>query len=334
MLLKRIGLFFLFSILLVTIALPQKNADADNSISAAEILSTVNGIRSGSYGLPALVENSALDSCAQWTADTMASIGATTHLVYLGYPAASTRCQSFGFGAGQTVFVTENWAMGASLSLNTLIYDYWADSAHMLPMTQSEYVYVGIGISTASNGETYYILQAGSAAGGGGGTSSGSGTSASSGTTSSVPDVSQYMIPVTVATPDAQGMVYHTVKYGQPLITIALAYGITLDELKSENGLTSDDIMEGTKLKIKQVPTPTPTPVVTAAATPVSAQQSNGNAPTPTPLIMPTPTPQPMQEQGFLPPLDQQTLGLAMMILSVIGLFASFYFILRRPPQG
>lgn len=330
---KRFRLLLITALLLTTLAFPQGTAAAGSTISGAEIIATANAIRTSGYGLPALVENSALDSCAQWTADTMASIGATTHLVYLGYPAASARCANFGFGGGKTTFVTENWAMGASLSIDTLFYDYWADSAHMLPMTQSEYTYVGVGVSTASNGETYYILQAGAISGET--AASASSSSSSSSSSGAAADVSQYMIPVTTATPDADGMVVHTVKYGQALITIAQAYGITLDELKKENGLTSDDILEGTKLKIKQVPTPTPTPVSTAPAVATSTLESGASefAATST-AIAALPTVQVVKQQGFLPPFDQQTLGLAMMILSGLGMGASLYFAFRKPPQA
>ena len=326
--LKRTNLFLILSLLIFTLAFPKQKVIAANTISAAEILSTVNSIRTGTYGLPALVENAALDSCAQWTADTMASIGATTHLVYLGYPAASTRCQSFGYSAGQTVFVTENWAMGYSLSLNTLIYNYWADSAHMLPMTQSQYVNVGIGISTASDGATYYILQAGSAAGGTGGESSNSGSSASTSSTIAAPDYSQYMIPVTTSTPDAQGMVTHTVKYGQALITIALAYGITLDQLKSENGLTSDFIYEGQVLKIKQVATPAPTTIPTVQPINKTATPNQTAQNTPT-FSVSTPTVQPAAAAS-LPPLDKHTLGFLLVVISIVGLAATAFFTLRK----
>ena len=148
----------LILLLLAVLIVPPKMAAADNTISAADIISSVNGMRV-SYGLSPMTVSGALTSCAQWTADTMAAMGAGDHLSHLGYSSPSQRCAGFGFGGGQTVFVTENWATGHSLPLNTLMYDYWADYWHMLPMTQAQYTYIGIGIfGRWECGGTYYVL--------------------------------------------------------------------------------------------------------------------------------------------------------------------------------
>ena len=326
--------FLVFILLLAVFIIPPKMAAADNTISAADIISSVNGMRV-SYGLSPMTVSGALTSCAQWTADTMAAMGAGDHLSHLGYSSPSQRCAGFGFGGGQTVFVTENWAMGHSLPLNTLMYDYWADYWHMLPMTQAQYTYIGIGISDDGSGGTYYVLEAGSGNNGGSAsTGSGSSSSTISSTTSSAPDYSQYMIPVVTSTPDATGLVLHKVKYGQALISIALAYGVSLNDLKTLNGLTSDIIYEGDVLKIKQVPTPTPAPTSlateAAANTPVAATEVSA---TPAPLMIRTPTALASTNQT-LPAFDRQTGGLLMVVLSILGLAVAAFFIFRKPPQG
>jgi LysM repeat protein len=324
---KSYSLAFIL-ILLVTFFIPQKSAAADNTITADEIISTVNGLRA-SYGLPAMTYSGALASCAQWTADTMASIGATSHLSYIGYPSPKERCAGFGFSSNS---LTENWAMGNSLDLNTLMYNYWADSAHMLPMTQSQYSYIGVGISDAGNGDTYYVLEAG---GSGSGSSSSNSSSSTSGTSSSTgtttTDYSQYIIPITVATPDASGLVSHKVKYGQALISIAAAYGVTLDELKSINSLTTDTIYEGQDLKIKQVATPTPAPTVLATVMPQNTPSAlTGVSPTTVSLLLQTPTAQssPVQASSVF---DRQTVGLLMVIFSIIGLAVIAFFVFLKP---
>ena len=53
-------------------------------------------------------------------------------------------------------------------------------------------------------------------------------------------DSGGFVNPVITSTPSADGMIYHVVKSGEVLFNIALAYGITLDYLKEENKLTSD----------------------------------------------------------------------------------------------
>jgi uncharacterized protein YkwD len=330
---NRVFIAFIL-ILLVTFFVPQKTVVAGSSLSAGEILGTVNGIRA-SYGLSAMTESSALDYCAQWTAETMANMEANAHLSYLGYTSPKVRCAGFGFSSNS---LTENWAMGASLDINTLFYDYWADSAHMLPMTHSQYSYIGVGIATDAKGNTYYVLEAGGS--GSGSSSSGTSTTGTTGTsgttTGTTTDYSQYMTPVKVATPDATGLVSHKVQYGQALITIATAYGVTVNELKKLNSLTSADLIyEGQDLKIKQVAPPTPAPTVLATETPQDTPSVliADASPTAVSLTVRTPTAQASTAQ-VTPTFDRQTAGLLMVIFSFLGLAAVAFFVFRKPPQG
>lgn len=325
------------TILCAALAIPVKDVHADSSVTTADMINMMNNFRTGTYGLPAMVESAALDSCAQWTAETMASIQATTHLAYLGYSGATERCAGFGFGGGKTIFVTENWAMHTAMTLDILA-GYWSDSAHMLPATQAQYTYVGAGIASA-NGRTYYILQAGAIAGETAATSqaNGGGNSSTGGTGSTVEatnDTSQYMQPVITSTPSADGMIYHVVKDGQTPFQIALAYGITLDYLMQENNLNANStIYVGQKLTIKQAPTPTVTPTFTVTPvyptrTPTIAEATH----TPLPLMTPTPTPVPSLADE-LPPFDRQTFGFLLVILSAIGLAVMAFFTFLKPSK-
>ena len=328
---KKVYSLALILILLFAFFNSPKSASAENTITAQDIINAVNGLRA-SYGLSAMTYSGALTSCAQWTADTMAAIGATSHLSYIGYPSPKERCAGFGFSSNS---LTENWAMGYSMDLNTLMYNYWADSAHMLPMTQSTYSYIGIVISEGSNGFTYYVLEAGGSGSGSSSSSSSSSTGGTSGTTNSpTVDYSQYIIPITVATPDASGLVSHKVKYGQALISIALAYGVTVDEIKSLNSLTSDMIYEGQDLLIKKVPTPTPAPTVLATQIPQNTPSGlTSTSPTAGSITLRTPTAQPStvrMAQG----IDRQTVGFGMVLLSFIGLVIVAFFVFLKPPTG
>jgi LysM repeat protein len=325
----------IFTILCAALALPARDVHADSTVTTGDMINLMNGLRTGTFGLPALVESAALDSCAQWTAETMAAIQADNHLAFLGYSGATERCSSsFGFGGGKTVFVTENWAMHTSMTLSILA-GYWSDSAHMLPATDPQYTYVGAGIASA-NGKTYYVLQAGSGDGETAPTSevNGGGTSEGSATPVGTADNSQYMQPVITSTPSADGMIYHVVKYGQTMFDIALAYGITLNYLMQENNLTvNSTIYEGQKLVIKQAPTPTVTPTFTV--TPIYPTRTP-TVPiathTPLPLLTPTPTPQPSLAQE-LPPFDRQTLGFLLVLLSAIGLAVLVFLTFFKPTK-
>lgn len=61
------------------------------------------------------------------------------------------------------------------------------------------------------------------------------------------------------ATPAADGSITHEVKSGEFLITIAQAYGISLDELLRLNNLTAESILQvGQKLIIRKATNPLP----------------------------------------------------------------------------
>ncbi len=78
------------------------------------------------------------------------------------------------------------------------------------------------------------------------------------------------LVPPTVTPWPATGPFPHVVSQGETLISIAARYQVTVDELKTLNGLTSDTIFSGQKILIPasgvRPPTPTPTPTPWAAA--------------------------------------------------------------------
>ncbi len=130
--------------------------------------------------------------------------------------------------------------------------------------------------------------------------------------------------PVITSTPNPDGSVIHVVGFGQTLIMIANAYGITLDQLKKQNNLSGDVIFEGRKLLIQVSSTPTLSPTVTLTQRPPTGTPRPTRTATLPPTITRTPTatasatPKP-----FLPRLDQidsHTLGVIIVSLSGIGL--------------
>ncbi len=326
--------YFYLSLIVILLAgllvLPLNKVQAAGSVTGADMIALINGWRAG-YWSNALIEDSALDSCAQWTAEEMAGMGATGHLTYYGYTSASVRCAGFGFGGGSTVFVTENWAMDTAMTIDMLA-GYWADSAHMLPATEKQYRYVGVGIASSSDGRTYYVLQAGAIAG-----DSGSGTTVSSGSSStdvpegSTPVTNNYVVSFPTSTPDLDGTIWHVVKANDTLYTIAVNYGTTIGAIKTLNNLTSDQIIPGQTLKISLKPTPTITPTRTATVmmpTRTPTQTLMPTTPSPTHTLTPTPTP---TKVSVFQKIDRQYLGFGLLVLSAVGLFVVLFFFFIRP---
>jgi LysM repeat protein/uncharacterized protein YkwD len=330
-------LTFVLLLAFTAAAFPRSAVKAESSVTAYDLIAMVNSIRTGSYGLPALIEDATLDAEAQWTAEEMAAIGAHDHLKYLGYADASVRAAGLGFGGGKTVFVTENWYGGYTATISDIQIG-WSDEQHMYPMTKAQYTYVGAGVATASDGMTYYILQAGSISGEVAAATSSVNvtTDTSAGTEAAV--TSNWLSPVYTTTPSADGMIYHVVKANQTLFYIALAYGVTVDSLVELNNLDSaDDIYEGQTLTINFAPlatatiTPTPTsiyPTRTPTNTPIPA--------TPTPAMTATPTPRP-SIFAAMPKFDRGILGLLLVVLSGLGLlivvFINFFKPTKKPAK-
>jgi LysM repeat protein len=269
---RRILLFhrFLFLILLAGLLTPAVGGHAapaqikpmqSTQVTAFDLIVAMNTLRS-SYGLPALVEDSIIDAVAQSTAEIMAANQMSWHIGNV-----SGRLASAGYGGGAKVWATENFAVG-NLSIDQIMI-VWSDASHMIPAVNAAYCNIGAGVAKSSNGRTYYVLQAAYTSGKSCGeyTSSGGKTTKPGGSTDEgrVPGVSQLIVPVKIATPDADGRIYHVVQAGQSFWSIAIAYKITIKDLETWNNLSRDSKLQiGQKLFIPNSNTAgyaTPTPV-------------------------------------------------------------------------
>lgn len=81
-------------------------------------------------------------------------------------------------------------------------------------------------------------------------------------TLSPTPTATPTLTPTPTSTPTPVPPQAYIVQAGDALLTIALQFGLTVDEIKTFNGLTSDDITAGQTLYIP-APTPTPGPTPT-----------------------------------------------------------------------
>lgn len=88
-------------------------------------------------------------------------------------------------------------------------------------------------------------------------------------------------VPIFTPTPEADGRIIYIVKPNDTLLGISLVTGVSVDQLRALNNLTSDTIFEGQKLLL-------------GLAGPAEVTPTAGPTPTPTP-VLPTPSPRPGQ---------------------------------------
>jgi LysM repeat protein len=247
-----------------------------NQASAYDLILAMNTLRVA-HGLPALIEDPIVDAVAQSTAATMAASNMSWHIGDV-----RGRIAAAGYGGGGTVWATENFAVYSGGTSIDVIMSIWADPDHMRPAVTPAYCNIGAGTAQASNGNIYYVLQAAYVDGKQCGSSSSSstssgGTSQSGSTSGGVSEVPQLVMPVKIATPDAEGKIYHQVQMGQSFWSIAIAYQITIHDLETWNNISRDaPLQAGQRLFIPGKDTKgfaTPTPVGMIA---LQAPDANG----------------------------------------------------------
>lgn len=309
--------FLLLMAVFCTLALPKAGVHSA-APSPYDVIAAVNELRAG-MGLPALEINGSLMASAQGQSDYLGSNYGTNFPSWdqghigAGGTYARDRAVAAGYPLAAGMNVVENWAGGNnSTALSEIIYNYWSDSAHMSTMVTADGVAVGAGV-TEGNGYVYYILDV-AVKYGSGGTNTGGGVASTIPTTA----VTAQVAPVQVATPNADGKVIHVVKSLQTLWSIAVAYDITIDQIKAVNGLKNDTIFTGQELVIQAAYTPTPSPTATLTPRP----------PTRTPI--PQQTAQPVatvQEEGkgnsgakSILNMDRKTMGLVLILICGVGL--------------
>ena len=210
-------------------------------VSPSQLIAAMNVLRM-SYGLAPLIENATINSVAQSTAQIMADQQLSWHIGDV-----AGRISAAGYGAGAKVYATENFAYAAGGTIDQIML-MWADYDHMRPATQPNYCHVGAGAATDSRGFTYYILQAAYISGAAcdstpptGGGSTGEGSTGWG-----------IVTPVEKVEADKDGNYIHEVKTGQSLWAIAVAYGVTINDILAWNNLASNYVLwPGDKLIIK-----------------------------------------------------------------------------------
>lgn len=295
-------------------ALPAPSvSSAPPAVTGADLMAAVQALRA-KQGLPPLIVDAAITYAAQKHSEYQALIGTYSH-IGVGGTRPKDRAIAAGFGAGATIWMSENVAMANNRTgLDVVLYTYWGDYDHWNTMTNPQYIYGGAGVAE-KDGVIYYTLDTGYIAGG------------TTQTTYAAPPpalpTAPRVMPVVTSTTMPNGAVIHVVQDGQTLIGIASGYKIPLADLKTANKLISDIIYTGQKLVITPSAVPSLTPTITLTPRPTQTVTPT-LLPTRTPTVTPTATLSPTPTQApFLPALDsidRQTLGLGIVAVCAIGL--------------
>jgi LysM repeat protein/uncharacterized protein YkwD len=136
--------------------------------------------------------------------------------------------------------------------------------------------------------------------------------------------VSQYIMPVVHATARPDGDVIHEVKNGQSLWSIAIEYGVKIEQIRQLNNLSSTDIRPGQKLLVQKGATQ-PIPTSNVTETPVAPLMVTPQAP----VQLQTSTPPPTQEY-FAPDQRANTFGFGAIAIAALFLGGIFTAITRK----
>lgn len=262
---RKLTILVIFALAFTVSFVPQENTQASPApqSSAYDLVAAVNSLRA-TNGLPAYTVNSILMQVAQAHADYMAANGTVTH-----YGPGGSRPVQRALDAGYPVggdlsaggFYSEN-IIGGRITAADAVEAWQGDAPHLNTMLSANLQEVGAGVTKVGD-FFYFVLDASVQS-----NAPVNYTPGTSGATPGTPDASQYMVPVVTTTPDEEGKVYHEVQTGQALWSIAIAYGVKIDDIRRWNNLPVDaDIYPGEKLLVRQDPTATPT-VVTATLVP------------------------------------------------------------------
>jgi len=250
-----------------------------------DLVGAVNSLRAAN-GLAAYSANSILMQIAQAQADYLAATSGASGHTGPGGTTPRDRAAAAGYPLG--TYFSENWQSGYNMTPSGAVAVWQGDSLHLNTMLSASLVEAGGGVSK-SGSTYYYVLDAG--------TPDGTLVSVATVTpggptvtpvTPGTPIVSQFMVPVTLNTPDASGNVYHEVAYGQSLWSIAIAYNTKIDAIKQLNNLGSNDVYVGQKLLVMKGATPAPSLAPTQAETATFVPATATQPITPTLLVPPT----------------------------------------------
>jgi len=304
---KRVLFRWIFVwVMLVTGLLPLERAAASvfhrvqqgKQPTPMDLIAAVNQLRV-ERGLNALTVHPILMQTAQMQADALlASGGAVGHtrpngmsytdqLILLGYPLAGDL--SLGGYRAENIISAH-----PDVKVADVIQMWLGDALHANTMLSPYYTDIGAGVAVDQDGTLYFVIDCARR------TASGTPQAytpvSSTAGTGDLEVVIQYIQPVVLATARPDGDVIHDVAYGQALWSIAIAYGVKIEQIQRYNNLSDTTIYTGQRLLVQKGATQ-PAPSLAATST-----GSPGRQRTPTPTLKITTT---SPAGGEVPPADQ-----------------------------
>ncbi len=222
-----------------------------------------------------------------YTIDPWIMAYAQQHSQYQADTQTSTHLHSDGKNS-LSVGLIENVAGGDNgvVTVSIVVNEIWVDWGHLKTMTGYASGEVGAGVALGANNTIYYTLNVRP------------GNQTGNATTIAPPAAT--FIPIITNTPDSSGSIIHIVEPGETLWGIAVSYGVTMDNIRSLNGMLSDEttVYIGQRLFIQLAPV-TSTPMQEAMI-PTSTTTPPTPTPTPNPtateIAVPTPTTIPAEQ--------------------------------------
>ena len=262
---RKFAICLVLILIIVTTFVPNDIVIAKSDISslsqssAYDLIAEVNALRVAS-GLPEYTLSPILMGTAQAQADFMASTGTVTHagpggitltqrLLNAGYPLAG----DLSLGG----FRAENITGGTGKTATQAVQQWLGDAEHINTMLSPVLVEIGAGVAVSGD-RVYYVIDCARP------TTSGApqapiGSEVATTNDNSIAGtpvtevIPQYMAPVLTATPDSEGSIYHEVLYGQSLWSLAIAYGVKIDDIRALNGLSPEYVIQtGDRLLVRK----------------------------------------------------------------------------------
>ncbi|MFN8412629.1 MAG: CAP domain-containing protein [Anaerolineales bacterium] len=292
------------------------------SFTPYDVIAEVNALRA-SYGQVPYQINGTLMAIAQAHSEYQASTGTVTH-----YGVDGSRPYQRALSAGYPVagdlsqggFFSENIQAVKDFTAAEVVAAWQGDSPHLTTMISADLRDIGVGMATV-DGITYYTLDAGLSTDSVAIIPTSESSAVGNGDPFSVATGTPLSQALMTSTPMEDGSVYHIVQANEALWSIALAYNVSIKELKTMNRLPSDDIYVGQKLLIskKEVATATFEPTITATFGIPTSTATIPSLPTATWTPTPLPTPPASRETGGL-----IVVGIIFVALLAAGLGAWF----------
>ena len=217
-------------LLLVAVSFGSPSAALAQSETAYDLINAVNGLR-------------ALHGLTPYTVDPWLMAYAQEHSEYQAATKTGTHIHSDGTRP-LDIGLQENVAGGTVgvVTVDVVVYQIWVDWGHRHVLTGYATGEIGAGVALSDDGFVYYTVDIRPG--------------------EELAATEAPFVGLQTSTPSPDGSVVHVVGYGQTLWSIALSYGVTIDDIRRLNSIGADSVViyPGQQLLIRPAGAITPVP--------------------------------------------------------------------------